>query len=253
MSETTQTQIEKSKVYQSRLLPGTFSEHVEFDPAFAKNKESFPLLQQVADAIQGHLCALDRGAAYIAVRVGVCLEIAKQLVKHGEFENFRDGVFGHQWSESTLQFYHALGKQFLKQHKELLPHAKGDRKLLTAEDIDPEQIVPPHLETPAEKFIANKTLADLLDEYGIKKRPKKTKTGGDHGGGKTRGEQADIKNALSEAQASLVWQDMQTALGKFVHEDQYHCLLKTSELESGLKFFNSLIEEIDNVRRNRTG
>ena len=161
---------------------------VDFDAAFAKSEECLPLLHQVADAIDENLVTLDRNETYIGLRVGVCLEIAKQLVKHGAFERWRDGVFD-AWGERQLQYYHSLARVFLKQHKDLLPHAQSDRKLLTAEDVDPAEIVPTQLEAPAKEFIGGKTLADLLDEHGIKKRPTGKTRGGDQGGGETRSQQ----------------------------------------------------------------
>lgn len=170
------------------------NEHVQYDIACLRRYEDRDLLQQVADTIETNLIQLERNAAYIGLRVGVCLEIAKQLIKHGEFQGWYKAAF-YAWEERQLRYYHSLGKEFLKQHKDLLPHATSNRKLLTAEDVDPEVIIPRNLETPAKEFIGDHTLADLLDEHGIKKKtPARRGNGGDHGGGKARAEKYQDPN-----------------------------------------------------------
>jgi len=222
--------------------------HVEFDPDFARNKESLPMLQTVTDAMHGLLITLDQGAAHIGLRVGICQEIAKQLVKHGEFEHWRDAIFGLAWSDSQLSYFHSLGKTFLQKYRHLLPNAKSDRKLLSAGDIEPETIIPPNLEGPAREFIGDKTLADLLDEHGIKKRPTGKPRGGDHGGGAAMAAKALTPEDVKREAAREEWPQLISKLRAFIFTFKKLGYLDPTSLHEGRKAIELCVDEINKLK-----
>ena len=220
----------------------------QVDPAYARDKESADLLQGVTDTIRELLDALDRGAAQIGLRVGICQEIAKQLIKHGEFEDWQMASFGSDWTERHLRRFHALGKKFLQQHRHLLPNAKSDRKLLSAGDIEPETIIPANLEEPAREFIGEKTLADLLDEHGIMKRPTGRPRGGDHGGGKAMHEKSLTPEDINRESAREQWHELVSNLRAFIFTHKKLGYLDPGSLHQFRKSLAECIEEINKIK-----
>ena len=237
--------VESAKVTSGSLLKKAGP---QIDPAFARDKESVPLLQGVTDTIRELLDTLDRGAAQIGLRVGICLEVAKQLVKHGEFEDWQMAVFGGDWDERHLQRFHALGKTFLQKYRHLLPNAKSDRKLLSAGDIEPETIIPPNLEGPAREFVGEKTLADLLDEHGIKKRPTGKPRGGDHGGGAAMAAKALTPEDVKREAARSEWPELISKLRGFVFTHQKLGYLDPTSLHEGRKAIEQCVDEINKLK-----
>jgi hypothetical protein len=222
--------------------------HVEFDAAFARSKESMPMLQAVTDTMQGLLITLDQGAAHIGLRVGICQEMAKQLIKHGEFEHWRAAIFGLAWDERQLQYFHSLGRIFLQQNRHLLPNAKSDRKLLTAEDIEPETIMPLNLEGPAQEFIGDKTLADLLHDHGIKTRPTGRPRGGDHGGGAAMAAMALTPEAIKREHAREEWPELLSRLRAFIFTHRKLGYLDPTSLHEGRRAIQECIDEINKLK-----
>jgi hypothetical protein len=218
------------------------------DPAFARDKESVPRLQEVTDTIWDLLDTLDRGAAQIGLRVGICLEMAKQLIKHGEFGDWQMAVFGADWDERQLRYFHSLGRTFLQQYRHLLPNAKSDRKLLTAEDIEPDTIMPTNLEGPAREFIGEKTLADLLDEHGIKKRPTGRPRGGDHGGGAAVAANALTPEAIKREHAREEWPELLSRLRAFIFTHKKLGYLDPTSLHEGRRAIQECIDEINKLK-----
>jgi hypothetical protein len=86
-------------------------------------------------------------------------------------------------------------RKFLKERANQLGVAPGAQKALP--EADPEKVFPEELASDAEQFVGDKTLADLLDEHGIKKR-EKGKKGGYHPNPLHEAEYAQLHNLVCD-------------------------------------------------------
>jgi hypothetical protein len=106
---------------------------------------------------------LDKAAAIVGVRLGIALQAGKSLVTHGFFETWVEKSFD-DFSVRRAQYFLKLGKVFLTECGDALqlPQAgEVGTYLVKAGDSSA-------LGEAVNKFIAGKSLPELMEHYGIK-------------------------------------------------------------------------------------
>lgn len=106
---------------------------------------------------------LDRGSAFVGVRIGLALQAGKALVQHGMFESWVESNF-EGFSARRAQYYLKLGKVFLQETsgKLQLPQATEMGTLMVRSNDGSE------LHGAVMTFIGDNTLAELMSKHGIK-------------------------------------------------------------------------------------
>jgi hypothetical protein len=115
---------------------------------------------------------LDKAGAMVAIKIGLALESAKALLRHGEYENWMQSRFGNVFSERKGQYYAKLAKAFL--HSDagsglLLPPPREAGNWLVVADEGSA------LHGSVEAFVGDMTIGELLDKHGV--RPARQKGG----------------------------------------------------------------------------
>jgi hypothetical protein len=104
----------------------------------------------------------DRAGAFLGVRAGLALLAAKALVTHGMFETWVeqsiDGL-----SDRQAQYYMRLGKVFLAEQSGLQLPAASETGTWLVKSGDGSQ-----LSQAVSAFIGNRSMAELMTDYGIK-------------------------------------------------------------------------------------
>lgn len=232
-------------------------------------------LAELAAGINAELAALaqlQQRAAFRALRVGVMLLWAKErLLKHGQFEPWRDEAFPQ--SKPRLCVYQQLARKFVSGRKLTLERAREalssfDAAFVAAVGAAPACLpalpaapgdapsAPPA--SPKEvkalasarqavfDFLGEGSLNDALDRYGIKTRIPKPR-GGDHGGGAARAELYADKAALRRSIARDLWPELIVKLRRFVFDDALHLYLDAEQVKHGAAALADILQALKQV------
>jgi hypothetical protein len=133
---------------------------------FARRSTDAASLQAIEMSVRRDLedsRRLDKAAAIVGVRLGIALQAGKSLVTHGFFETWVEKSF-EDFSVRRAQYFLKLGKVFLTecgQALELPQAGEVGTYLVKAGDQS-------KLGEAVNKFIAGKSLPELMEHYGIK-------------------------------------------------------------------------------------
>jgi len=140
-----------------------------------KRAEDFSSLERIEASIQrdiGLSGKLDKAGAMVGIKIGLALQSAKALLRHGEYEGWVSSKFGDAFSERKAQYFAKLASAFLRSTESAalaLPAPRDAGNWLVVAD-DGSQ-----LQGCVEKFVGDLTIGELLDKHGV--RPAKTKGG----------------------------------------------------------------------------
>lgn len=215
-------------------------------PKLARSPECLPMLEQVTAAIRVELETLERTSAYIGLRVGICMELGKRLVKHGSFEDWYHGWFDYEARQ--LKYFHALARKFIAAHEGRLAYVLPEQKLLPPADGALPIMIPEDLEAPAREFVGDASLADLLDKYGIKKKPTGRPRGGDHGGGAAVSELAKRSEEWKRQRAEEDWDELVTQLRAFAIVQKRYLHLSPAVAVQGVRHLKDVLAVFEKVR-----
>jgi hypothetical protein len=133
---------------------------------FLRRKSDASSLQAIEMSVRRDLedsRRLDKASAIVGVRLGIALQAGKSLVTHGFFETWVEKSFD-DFSTRRAQYFLKLGKVFLTecgQALELPQAGEVGTYLVKAGDQS-------KLGEAVNKFIAGKSLPELMEHYGIK-------------------------------------------------------------------------------------
>ena len=115
---------------------------------------------------------LDKAGAMVAIKIGLALRSAKDLLRHGEYGPWVRSRFGNVFSERKGQYYLKLAEVFLRSEAGaallMPPPSEAGNWLVLADDGS-------QLHASVDAFVGDMTIAELLDKHGV--RPVKTKGG----------------------------------------------------------------------------
>jgi hypothetical protein len=140
--------------------------NVNHEGAFLRRSSDAASLQAIEMSVRRDLedsRRLDKAAAIVGVRLGIALQAGKSLVTHGFFETWVEKSF-EDFSVRRAQYFLKLGKVFLTewgQALELPQAGEVGTYLVKAGDGS-------KLGDAVTKFIAGKSLPELMEQYGIK-------------------------------------------------------------------------------------
>lgn len=140
--------------------------NVNHDGAFLRRSTDAASLQAIEMSVRRDLedsRRLDKAAAIVGVRLGIALQAGKSLVTHGFFETWVEKSFD-DFSVRRAQYFLKLGKVFLTECGDALqlPQA-GEVGTYLVKAGDQSK-----LGEAVNKFIAGKSLPELMEHYGIK-------------------------------------------------------------------------------------
>jgi hypothetical protein len=115
---------------------------------------------------------LDKAGAMVGIKIGLALQSAKSLLKHGEYEGWVASRFGEVFSQRRAQYYAKLAASFMRSAEGgtlALPAPRdAGNWLVVADEGSP-------LQTAVSTFVGDMTIGELLDKHGV--RPTKSKGG----------------------------------------------------------------------------
>ncbi len=157
------------------VLPPTTESVTPQPTSIVKREKDNESLARLEMSIQRDIqlsSRLDKAGAMVAIKIGLALESAKALLKHGEYGGWMRSRFGDVFSERKGQYYAKLAKAFLQSEagaQLLLPApSEAGNWLVLADDGSA-------LHASVDAFVGDMTIAELLDKHGV--RPAKTKGG----------------------------------------------------------------------------
>jgi len=115
---------------------------------------------------------LDKAGAMVGIKIGLALQSAKSLLRHGEYEGWVASRFGDVFSERRAQYYAKLAASFLRSSDGstlALPAPRDAGNWLVVADEGSQ------LQKAVESFVGDMTIGELLDKHGV--RPAKAKGG----------------------------------------------------------------------------
>ena len=112
---------------------------------------------------------LDKAGAMVAIKIGLALRSAKDLLRHGEYGPRVRSRFGNVFSERKGQYYLKLAKAFLQSEAGaallMPPPSEAGNWLVLADDGS-------QLHASVDAFVGDMTIAELLDKYGVRPQTK---------------------------------------------------------------------------------
>lgn len=141
-----------------------------------KRPESQPYIERLEESIQRDIIAsarIDKAGAMVGVKIGLALQAAKALIRHGQYEGWVASKFGDAFGTRKAQYFSKLALVFLKTERsvplELPAPEEAGKWLAIADEVHP-------LARAIEEFVGDRTLAELLDQHNV--RPVRQKRGG---------------------------------------------------------------------------
>jgi hypothetical protein len=140
-----------------------------------KRPDDFSALERLEASIQRDIQLsgrLDKAGAMVGIKIGLALQAAKALLRHGEYEGWVASRFGDAFSERRAQYYAKLAASFMRsaeggQLAMPLPREAGNWLVVADEGSA--------LQKSVEAFVGDMTIGELLDKHGV--RPAKAKGG----------------------------------------------------------------------------
>jgi hypothetical protein len=141
-----------------------------------RRAENANSLERIEESIQRDIVLsgrLDKAGAMVGVKIGLALQAGKALLRHGEYEPWVAARFGEQFGTRKAQYFSKLAVVFLRTERsavlQLPPPEETGKWLAIADEVHP-------LTQAVAEFVGDKTIAELLDEHGV--RPVRAKKGG---------------------------------------------------------------------------
>ncbi len=108
---------------------------------------------------------LDKAGAMVGIKIGLALQSAKSLLKHGLYEDWVEVRFGEKFSKRRAQYYHKMAKVFLQsaeaQPLQVPPPQEAGNWLVVSDDGSA-------LQKTVEAFVGDRSFGELLDAHNIK-------------------------------------------------------------------------------------
>lgn len=109
----------------------------------------------------------DKASAMMTIKIGLGLQFAKGIIKHGDYEAWVEVTFGEVFSKRNAQYATKLARKFLlSEHGATLelpaPQEGGNYLIVANENSDNA------LFRSVQSFVGDKSLPDLYAEHGIK-------------------------------------------------------------------------------------
>jgi hypothetical protein len=146
------------------------------DVAILKRADTAISLERLEESILRDIVLsgkIDKAGAMVGVKIGLALQAAKSLLRHGQYEPWVAAKFGESFGQRKAQYFSRLALVFLRTERsealQLPPPEETGKWLAIADDVHP-------LTRAVEEFVGDKTIAELLDEHGV--RPIRQKKGG---------------------------------------------------------------------------
>jgi hypothetical protein len=140
-----------------------------------RRAEDLPALERLEASVQRDIQLsqkVDKAGAMVGIKIGLALESAKALLRHGEYEGWIKSRFGDVFSERKAQYFAKLAKAFLRSDQgatlTLPPPRDAGNWLVVADDGSALQMA-------VGEFVGDCTIGELLDKHGV--RPTKTRGG----------------------------------------------------------------------------
>jgi hypothetical protein len=115
---------------------------------------------------------VDKAGAMVGIKIGLALESAKALLRHGEYEGWVGSRFGEVFGSRKAQYFAKLAKAFLRSDQgaalALPPPRDAGNWLVVADDGSALQMA-------VSDFVGDLTIGELLDKHNV--RPTKTRGG----------------------------------------------------------------------------
>ena len=143
--------------------------------ALTKRADDAPSLERLEASIMRDISLssrLDKAGAMVGIKIGLALQSAKSLLRHGEYESWVASRFGGAFSERRAQYYAKLASSFLRSDEGAtlaLPAPRDAGNWLVVADEGSA------LQAAVEDFVGDMTIGELLDKHGV--RPAKRKGG----------------------------------------------------------------------------
>jgi len=114
----------------------------------------------------------DKAGAMLGIKIGLALNAAKMILRHGQFENWVSTKFGSAFGERKARYYYKMGQVFISSAESgtlQLPAPREAGQWLVVSNEGSE------LQKAVEAFVGDMTFAELLDKHKV--RPFKQKGG----------------------------------------------------------------------------
>ena len=202
----------KKTVVEPEVMP---PEKPSVPIVYEMRKEEFkPALNNLEISLQNDIAKqqnFDKASAMMTIKIGLGLQFAKGLIKHGNYEAWLDYKFGEHFSKRNAQYATKLAKKFLtSEHGSTLelpsPQEGGSYLIVSNENSDNS------LFNAVQGFVGNKSLPDLYAEHGIKAI--KTKTPGGWRPATRLIEAYQMENAHLRNKDFEIWSDVDKDLFK---------------------------------------
>jgi hypothetical protein len=158
---------------EPEVLPPPGSEK---DPhMLVKRVQDFSSLERLEASIQRDIQLsgkLDKAGAMVGIKIGLALQSAKSLLRHGEYEGWVASRFGNVFSERRAQYYAKLAASFMRSEVGgalAMPKPQDAGNWLVVADEGSQ------LQAAVAAFVGDLTIGELLDKHGV--RPAKSKGG----------------------------------------------------------------------------
>ncbi len=140
-----------------------------------RSEEFKPALDNLESCLRSDITKqknFDKASAMMTIKIGLGLQFAKGLIKHGNYEDWVEYKFGEMFSKRNAQYASKLAKKFLASDAgrtlQLPAPQEGGSFLILANENSDNQLF-----RSVQDFVGDKTLPDLYAEHGIKaQKPK---------------------------------------------------------------------------------
>ena len=156
---------EKADVIEPDVLP---REDAPTALILTKRDDDTPALHQLEASIQRDIqlsSKLDKAGAMVSVKIGLALQSAKSLLRHGEYEGWVGSRFGDLFSRRRAQYCAKLATSFLRSDEGAmltLPAPRDAGNWLVVADEGSQ------LQGAVETFVGDMTMGELLDKHGVR-------------------------------------------------------------------------------------
>ncbi len=154
----------------STLTPATINASSELDVVRKANEATN--LQAIEQCIRRDLemtRKLTDAHCFMAISIGLNLNAAKHLIRHGLFSDWAKRCFSKELSPRTMQTYMKLSKVFIGKAKELaLPKPRETGMWLMQQSRNSGELA-----NAVHTFVGERSIAELYEDYGIKAKKDK--------------------------------------------------------------------------------
>ena len=168
-AQKTTTEVTPEIVNIKQTIPPKKTEKKEADDAtqIVRHSGDMTSLETLQSSIKRDLMIagrLDKASAMVGVKIGLALNAAKDMLKHGAYEPWVGFQFGSDFGSRKAQYFSKLAKVFVSESKTSLalpaPRETGNWLIQHDEGSD--------LATAVSTFVGDLSLAELLDKHKIK-------------------------------------------------------------------------------------